>query len=149
MISWRLRLVLDTDVVVAALRSDPGASRQLLRSALDGNIDLLVSVPLMIEYEALLSRREHLTAMGLTSHEVGEILDALAVVAIPVRLSFLWRPKLKDPADEMVLETAVNGGADRLVTFNIRHLAAAVDFGIRVVRPNEAWKEVQRRNEKK
>jgi putative PIN family toxin of toxin-antitoxin system len=144
-----LRLVLDTDVVVAALRSDRGASRQLLRSALDSNIELLVSVPLMIEYEAVLSRQEHLAVMGLTSRQVGEILDALAVVAIPVRLSFLWRPRLKDPADEMVLETAVNGGADRLVTFNIRHLAAALDFGIRVLRPAEAWKEVQRRNEKK
>ena len=140
---------MDTDVVVAALRSDRGASRQLLRSALDSNIELLVSVPLMIEYEAVLSRQEHLAVMGLTSRQVGEILDALAVVAIPVRLSFLWRPRLKDPADEMVLETAVNGGADRLVTFNIRHLAAALDFGIRVLRPAEAWKEVQRRNEKK
>lgn len=140
---------MDTDVVVAALRSDRGASRQLLRSALDGNIELLVSVPLMVEYEAVLSRQEHLAAMGLTSREVGEILDALAVVAIPVRLSFLWRPRLKDPADEMVLETAVNGGAGQLVTFNIRHLAAASDFGIRVLRPNEAWEEVRRRNEKK
>ena len=103
----------------------------------------------MVEYEAVLSRQEHLAAIGLTSRQVGEILDALAAVAIPVRLSFLWRPRLKDPADEMVLETAVNGGADRLVTFNIRHLAAALDFGIRVLRPAEAWKEVQRRNEKK
>ena len=141
---------MDTDVVVAALRSDRGASRQLLLSALDGDVELLVSVPLMIEYEAVLSRREHLAVIGLTSGQIGEILDALAVVAIPVRLSFLWRPRLKDPADEMVLETAVNGGADRLVTFNTRHLAeAALDFGIRVLRPNEAWKEVRGRNEKK
>jgi putative PIN family toxin of toxin-antitoxin system len=149
-ISLWLRLVLDTDVVVAALRSDLGASRQLLLSALKGRIELLVSVPLMVEYEAVLSRREHLTLIGLTSGQVGEILDALAAIAIPVRLSFLWRPRLKDPGDEMVLETAVNGAADRLVTFNVRHLAAAaLDFGIRVLKPNDAWKEVQRRNEKK
>jgi putative PIN family toxin of toxin-antitoxin system len=141
---------LDTDVVVAAQRSDRGASRQLLLSALDTDVELLLSVPLMVEYEAVLSRSEHLAVIGLTSGQVGEILDALAVVAIPVRLSFLWRPRLKDPADEMVLETAVNGAADWLVTFNTRHLAeAALDFGIRVLRPQEAWKEVQRQNEKK
>jgi putative PIN family toxin of toxin-antitoxin system len=144
-----LRLVLDTDVLVAALRSDRGASRQLLISALDRRIELLVSVPLMLEYEAVLTRPEHLEASGLTAVEVNEILDALAKVLTPVRLKFLWRPRLKDPADEMVLETAVNGGADRLVTFNMRHLAeAAREFGILVLRPCDAWKEVQR-NEKK
>lgn len=134
---------------MAALRSDRGASRQLLLAALDGNLELLVSVPLMIEYEAVLSRAEHVMAIGLTTEQISEILDGMAVVALPIRLSFLWRPKTKDPADEMVLETAVNGGADTLVTFNIRHLAVGRQFGMRVLRPNEAWKEVQRRNEKK
>ena len=129
-------------MVVAALRSDKGASRQLLVSALNRQIDLLVSVPLMLEYEAVLTRPEHLSAAGLTAEAVNEVLDALAAVLVPVRLRFLWRPKLKDPADEMVLETAVNGGADRLVTFNVRHLAAtAAEFGIRVRRPREARKE--------
>jgi putative PIN family toxin of toxin-antitoxin system len=145
-----LRLVLDTDVVVAALRSDRGASRQLLISALDREIELLCSVPLMVEYEAVLTRAEHLHASGLTAEHVNQVLDALAKVMIPAYLTFLWRPRLKDPADEMVLETAVNGDADRLVTFNLRHLAeAARDFGIRVMRPGDAWKEVRQRNEKK
>jgi len=104
----------------------------------------------MVEYEAVLTRPEHLAASGLTSRQVSEILDALAKVIFPVHLRFLWRPRLKDPADEMVLETAVNGQADRLVTFNVRHLAeAAREFGIRVMQPRDAWKEGQRRNEKK
>jgi putative PIN family toxin of toxin-antitoxin system len=145
-----LRLVLDTDVVVAAVRSGRGASRQLVLSALDGKIELLASVPLMIEYEAVLTRPEHLAVGSVTAVEVNQILDALAQVITPVHLRFLWRPRLKDPGDEMVLETAVNGGADRLVTFNLRHLArAAGEFGIRVVLPRDAWREVQRRNEKK
>ncbi len=145
-----LRLVLDTDVLVAGLRSDRGASRQLLLSALDSQFEALVSVPLMVEYEAVLTRLEHLKASGLDADEVNEILDAYAKVATPVHLRFLWRPRLKDPADEMVLETAVNGAADRLVTFNERHLAvAAREFGIGVLRPGDMWKEVQRRNEKK
>jgi len=137
-------------VLVAAIRSDRGASRQLLLSALDGKIGALVSVPLMVEYEAVLTRSEHLLASGLSAKEVNEILDALAKVSIPVHLRFLWRPRLKDPADEMVLETAVNGAADRLVTFNERHLGvAAREFGIRVLPPRDVWKEIKRQNEKK
>ncbi|MBV8896039.1 MAG: PIN domain-containing protein [Acidobacteriaceae bacterium] len=89
--------MLDSDVVVAAFRSDQGASRQLLVRALDGDIELLLSVPLIIEYEAVLTRPEHLSAIGLGAGEVNEVLDALARVATPVHLRFLWRPRLKDP----------------------------------------------------
>jgi len=134
---------------VASLRSGLGSSRQLLIGALDRRFEVLASVPLIIEYEAVLTRPEHLNASGLTSRQVNEVLDALAKVSIPVHLRYLWRPRLKDPADEMVLETAVNGGADWLVTFNIRHLSAAArEFGIPVARPCDAWKEI-RRHEKK
>ena len=131
--------------MVAALRSDRGASRRLLLTALEEGFELLASVPLMIEYEAVLTRAEHLEAIGLDIGEVNEILDAMARVCTPVPLQFLWRPRLKDPADEMVLETAVNGRADWLVTFNVRHLAeAARDFGMRVMQPSEAWKQVKK-----
>ncbi len=84
--------------------------------ALDRAFEVLVSVPLVLEYEAVLTRPEHLEASGLTAREVNEVLDALVKVATPVPLRFLWRPRLKDPADEMVLETAVNGAADWLAT---------------------------------
>jgi putative PIN family toxin of toxin-antitoxin system len=145
-----MRYVLDTNVLVAALRSERGASRKLLLSALDGEIRVLASVPLMIEFEAVLTRPEQLAATGLTIGETNDVLDAVAAVAEPIQLHFLWRPRLKDPADEMVLETAVNGRADRLVTFNLRHLkGAAEEFGIRVVTPPEAWKEIQRDHAKK
>jgi predicted nucleic acid-binding protein len=104
---------------------------------------------LIIEYEAALTRPQHLIAIGLAAAEVNAVLDAVAKIAIPVVLRFLWRPRLKDPGDEMVLETAVNGDADWLVTFNTRHLAdAAADFGIRVLRPAEAWKQVQKHEKK-
>lgn len=145
----RLRLVLDTDVIVAALRSERGASRRLLLAALDEDFELLLSVPLFIEYEAVLTRPEHLKVIELASSEVNEVLDALAKVSIPVPFRFLWRPRLKDPADEMVLETAVNGSADWLVTFNVRHLAAAArEFGIRAMRPPDAWREMQQYEKK-
>lgn len=136
-------------MLVASLRSDRGASRQLVIGALDRRFEVLASVPLIIEYEAVLTRPEHLDASGLTSRQVNEILDALVKVSIPVHLRFLWRPRLRDPADEMVLETAVNGVAGWLVTFNVRHLAdAAGEFGIHVARPRDAWREIQK-DEKK
>ncbi len=121
----------------------------MLIGALERKYELLASVPLIVEYEAVLTRPEHLDASGLTSRQVNEVLDALVKVSTPVPLRFLWRPRLKDPADEMVLDTAVNGGADWLVTFNLRHLAAAArEFGIQVLRPCDAWREI-RKHEKK
>ena len=134
-----LRTVLDTDVLVAAVRSDAGASRRLLAGALDEQYALLVSVPLLVEYEAVLTRPEHLTAAGLSAGDVQALLDAIAVVAQPIRLSYLWRPILSDPRDDMVMETAVNGQADLLVTFNLRHFKeAAKTFAPHVLRPADA-----------
>lgn len=144
-----MRLVLDTDVLVAALRSDRGASRQFLLGSLDRDFEVLASVPLMVEYGAVLTREEHLQSSGLNAHELNQILDANAKVARTVQLRFLWRPRLKDPAAEMVLETAVNGGADLLATFNHRHFSgAAAKFAIRVLKLCDAWREVRENEEK-
>lgn len=103
--------MLDTDVPVAAVRSDRGASRVLVEGALRQRYQMLVSVPLMLECEAVLTRPEHLDASGLCGEDIGVLLDAVARVAEPIRLAFLWRPALPDPDDDMVLETAVNGRA--------------------------------------
>ena len=75
-----MSFVLDTDVMVAALRSDRGASRQLLLSALHGQFELLISVPLMLEYESVLTGSEHLTASGLTAAEVEKVLDDVVAI---------------------------------------------------------------------
>lgn len=138
-----MRIVLDSSAVVAAIRSDRGASRLLLVAALNRRLDLLISVPLLIEYEAVLNRAEHLKASGLSADDIAALLDAVAAVAVPVRLEFLWRPVLQDPGDEMVLETAVNGRADGIVTFNQRDFAAAsIQFGIPVWSSGEAVKRL-------
>ncbi len=134
-----VRLVFDTDVMVAAIRSDAGASRQLLIAGLRQQCQLLVSVPLVMEYEAVMTRPEHLEAARLSADDVSALLDAVVRVAEPIRLAFLWRPELRDPNDDMVLETAVNGAADRLVTFNRSdYRAAGSHFRIVVCSPGEA-----------
>lgn len=136
--------MLDTSVLVAAIRSDRGASRLLLVGALEREYGLLVSVPLMIEYESVLTRPEQLEASGLSTGDVQAILDAIALVAEPVRLAYLWRPTLPDADDDMVLETAVNGRADLLVTLNRRDFRAASSFRVQVVPPAEALSRLRR-----
>ncbi len=138
-----MRLVLDTDALVAAIRSDSGASRRLLVAALERRLTLLVSVPLMIEYQAVMIRPVHLAASRLSEADVGVLLDAVIAVADPVRLAFLWRPAVRDPDDDMVLEAAVNGQADAIVTFNIRDFGiTAARFGIEVLSPGDALKRL-------
>ena len=131
-----MRCVLDTDVFIAAVRSPTGASRCWLNAALRQRYTLLLSLPLFLEYEDVLRRAETLAAVGLTVTDADTLLDALAAVVKPVEVNFLWRPQLRDPGDEMVLEAAVNGRADWLLTFNQRHLCdAARRFGIPCGRP--------------
>ena len=134
-----MKLVLDTDVMVAAIRSDSGASRKLLVAALDGHFTLLVSTSLLIEYEAVMTRPAHLEASGLSEAEVGALLDAATAIASPVRLAFHWRPQLRDPDDDMVLETAINGSAKAIVTFNTKHFEPAISkFEIEIWKPGQA-----------
>jgi putative PIN family toxin of toxin-antitoxin system len=135
-----MRVALDTDVLVAAVRSRQGASRAWISAILRGEANLLLSVPLVLQYEAVLTRREHLSASGASVGQLGALLDALCAVCTPVQISFLWRPMLRDANDEMVLEVAVNGRADRLLTFNERDFAGAARLGIAVERPGPAWR---------
>jgi predicted nucleic acid-binding protein len=136
-----MRLVVDTAVMVAAIRSDTGASRYLLVAGLEARFTMLASVPLLIEYPAVMSRREHLTASRLLAADVEALLDAVAAVAEPVLLDFLWRPVLPDPDDDMVMETGVNGRADAIVTFNRRHFVMVTkQFGLDVLSPADAIK---------
>jgi len=139
-----VRLVLDTAVIVAASRSDAGASRQLVLAALGKRFELILSVPLVLEYEAVLKRPAQLTALHGTVQEIDKLLDALISVAKPVYRSFFWRPLLRDADDDMVLETALSGHADLLVTFNQRDFEPGSSaLGIDVVSPREALKRIK------
>lgn len=100
---------------------------------------ILISTALVLEYEAVLTRFEHLRISELDPKEVEELLDAVCLVAVEVPIHFQWRPQLHDPDDEMVLETAINGRADAIVTFNrADFISAAAHFGISVLSPAAA-----------
>ena len=140
-----MRLVLDTDAVVAAMRSPTGASAAIVRAARQGRATLLLSVPLAMEYEAVCRRSEHRVEAGLSDRQVAIFLDAIIAMGESVPTHFLWRPQLRNPNDEMVLEAAVNGGADAVVTFNVRDYgAAASQFGVEALLPREAIGRIKR-----
>jgi predicted nucleic acid-binding protein len=137
--------VLDTDVVVAAMRSPRGASAELLRRIDGGKAVMWLTVALALEYEAICTLAEHRLASRLSAAETGIYVDGLIGLAEPVRAFFRWRPQLSDPGDDLVLEAAVNGQADAIVTFNERHLREArSSFGIDVIRPAEALRRIKK-----
>lgn len=137
-----MRAVLDTNILVHARRSRSGASNALLRALDRGGFVALASVPLFLEYEAVLSRPEQLSALRLDVQTVDDLLDYMAGLMEPIKLHYLWRPQLTDQADEMVLETAINGRADFIVTFNLRHFGPASRFGIQIIEPADAMRKI-------
>ncbi|MBA2292636.1 MAG: putative toxin-antitoxin system toxin component, PIN family [Gemmatimonadales bacterium] len=127
------RVVLDTNVLVAALRSQRGASAAVLRRVGTGQFEFCLSVALLLEYESVLKRRS--TGITLSPAAIADILDYLAKVGQAQEIFFLWRPILPDSGDDHVLEVAVAGRCDTIVTFNRRDFRGAEKFGLVVAPP--------------
>ena len=128
-------IVLDTNVLISALRSRRGASFRLLSLVGTGRFDIALSVPLVLEYEGVAD-------LAVSAGDLSDILDYLCAVAIHRPVFFLWRPTLPDPKDDMVLELAVDADAPIIVTFNTRDFVGSERFGIRVVTPREYLQEI-------
>jgi putative PIN family toxin of toxin-antitoxin system len=126
-------VVLDTNVIVAGFRSRRGASFRLLTLLRDGKFEIAMSVPLALEYEAML--REHASELFLSADDVSGLVDYLCGVGHHQTIHFLWRPALRDPADEFVLELAVAAECDAVVTHNVRDFAGARTFGVQIMTP--------------
>jgi len=140
-----MRVVLDTSVLVAGLRSRLGASNRVLVAVAEGRCMPLVTTALFLEYEAVLLRPEQQLATGLNPSDIEGFLAALASAAEPVEVNFLWRPQLRDPADELVLEAAVNGRAEAIVTHNVTDFrVGAKRFGVATLTPAEFLKELRK-----
>ncbi|MGA7538117.1 MAG: putative toxin-antitoxin system toxin component, PIN family [Steroidobacteraceae bacterium] len=139
------RVVLDTSVIVAGLRSRLGASNRLLELVAEERLVPLVTTALFLEYEEVLKRPEQRLATGMDEKDIAGFMAAVVSAAEPVEVHFLWRPQLADPDDEIVLEAAVNGRAQAIVTHNVRHFAPATgEFGIEVVTPGTFLKRIKR-----
>lgn len=127
------RLVLDTNVLVAGLRSRRGASYRVLRLIEAGRAVPVLSVPLVFEYEEILKRDRGV--LGLTIHDLDAVLDDLCALGERQAIHYLWRPVLRDPRDELVLEVAIAGGGVPIVTHNVRHFVESTQFGVPVYTP--------------
>lgn len=136
------RVVLDTNVLVAAIRSRRGASFRVLSLVGTGAFTTIVSVPLVLEYEEALLR--HRSATGLSQRDIRGLLDYVCRVGEPQDIFYLWRPLLRDPKDDLVLEAAVAGGCSFIVTHNRRDFLEASSFGLKVIAPAEFLKEIER-----
>jgi len=138
------RVVLDTSVIVAGLRSRLGASNRLLELVAEERLVPLATTALFLEYEEVLKRPEQRLATGMDEKDIAGFMAAFASAAEPVEVHFLWRPQLADPDDEIVLEAAVNGRSKAIVTHNVRDFQPAVgNFGIEVVTPGTFLKRIK------
>ena len=134
------RIVIDTNVFVSALRSCRGASYRLLTLVGGVEFEIALSVPLVLEYEDAAKRMS--PATGLSNEEVDDIIDYLCSVAHQQQIYFLWRPVLRDPRDDHVLELAAEAGCEIIVTFNARDFVGSEQFGVTAITPAEFLRRI-------
>ena len=132
------RIIIDTNVLVAGLRSRLGAAFQVLSLLGTGQFEHVVSVALLFEYEDALKRPDSGITIGRSA--VDDVLDFVCSTAIQQSIYFLWRPVLRDPKDDFILEAAVHAQCDSIVTFNVRDFSEAKHFGVRVHTPQHFLK---------
>jgi putative PIN family toxin of toxin-antitoxin system len=134
------QIIIDTNVFISALRSRRGASYKLLTLIDAGRFEVNISVPLILEYEQIV--HNHISEISLTKEDVGDILEYICKVSNQRKVFYLWRPILKDPKDDMVLELAVTAGCDFIVTYNKRDFEGAARFGLQIVTPKEFLEQI-------
>jgi len=130
-----IHAVIDTNVLIAAMRSRLGASHAILLAIHDRRVTPVLSVPLLMEYEEVARRPDVLP--HLRPEQIDAILNQVCDRALEQKIHFNWRPRLPDPDDDMLLELAVASRADYIVTNNVRDLAPATDYGIQVLEPRD------------
>jgi putative PIN family toxin of toxin-antitoxin system len=134
-----MKIVIDTNVLVAALRSRRGASFKLVSVLSSDKFSIAISVPLVFEYEDALKRLE---SAAITEQDIGDFIDFLCEIGHHQEIFFLWRPFLPDPSDDHVLEVAVAAGCDTIVTYNKRDFRGIEHFGMRILDPRELLSEI-------
>ncbi len=134
------QVVLDTNVVVSGLRSRRGSAFRLLTLVGTGKFNIHLSVPLVLEYQEVLLRES--SNLYLNASDIEDFIEFHCAIATKHQIFFLWRPYLRDPKDDMVLELAVTAGCDSVVTYNTRDFVGIEKFGIKVITPAEFLKDM-------
>ena len=135
-----MKIVMDTNVLFAALKSRRGASYKLVSLLPSEKFSIAISVPLIIEYEDVLKRGK--LSSEITEKDIGDFIDFFCYVGEHQDIFFLWRPFLADPSDDLVLEVAVAGSCDAIITYNKRHFKNADKFGLKILDPREFLVEI-------
>ena len=135
-----MKVVIDTNVLFTSLRSSRGASYKLVSLLPSNRFSIAISVPLIIEYEDVL-RRGKLRA-SISEKDISDFIDFFCYVGDHQEIFFLWRPFLPDPSDDLVLEVAVAGGCDAIITYNKSHFKNVEKFGLRILDPKEFLTEI-------
>jgi putative PIN family toxin of toxin-antitoxin system len=129
------QIVLDTNIIYSALRSKRGASYRLLSLLESSKFEINLSVPLVIEYEDVLLRKKN--TLNFSESQIAQVLDYLCLVGNWHEVYFLWRPILKDPEDDMILELAVRANCKYIVTYNKADFQGVEKFDIKLVTAKE------------
>ena len=133
-------VTVDTNVLYAGLRSNSGASHQILRAILTGELEMALSVPVFTEYEAVLKRPKSLEDFGMITEMVDAFLDAVAAVGYVFKIYYNFRPNLRDEADNMLVELSLTSNSHHLITSNIRDFTIdnQLQFAdLRVITPHD------------
>lgn len=133
-------IVIDTNVILSALRSNKGKSFELISNIGNGVFDFAISVPLVLEYEAIL--KKYLDKNIFSNQDIEDFINYICAAGIKTKIFYLWRPFLKDPFDDHVLELAINAEAQSIVTFNKKDFIEAESFGIKIQTPKEFLEEI-------
>lgn len=128
-----IEAVIDTNVIVAGLRSRQGYSFELIQRMYAGEFQPIVSVPLVFEYESLLTKI--FVPQVYSGEDIEGVVDSLCSIAKKQDIYYLWRPMLKDPYDDHILELALAAGCKNIVTYNLKDFINVEDLGIRVIKP--------------
>ncbi len=134
------RVVIDSNVIYSGLLSQKGSSFKLLKLIPDNAFTVAVSVPLILEYESVLVK--NLGKLNLNKKDINDFLDYICAVAEDTRIFYLWRPLLKDPYDDHILEVAVSSNSKYIITYNIKDFEEARFFGIKVISPDIFLSEI-------
>ena len=134
-------IVIDTNVILSAFQSSKGKSFELISKIGEGVFDFAVSVPLVLEYEAIL--KNHLDRAIFTDSDIDDFIDYICAVGVRTKIFYLWRPYLKDPFDDHILEVTIQSNAQAVVTFNKKDFREAENLGVRILTQKEFLEELE------